>query len=72
MFLDSLEKKAIELIKQKFKVDTEIIDNETELSLVVRSLFNNEIIYSHKQDLIPLYEAIRNRLEKETLTKRVP
>jgi len=72
MFLDSLEKKAIELIKQKFKVDTEIIDNEIELSLVVRSLFNKEIIYSHKQDLMPLYEAIRNRLEKETLTKRVP
>ena len=69
MFIESLEKKAIELIKQKFKVDTEIIDNGTELSLVVRSLFNNEIVYSHKQDLIPLYEAIKKRLEKEALNK---
>jgi len=66
MFLDSLEKKAIELIKQKFKVDTEIIDDGTEFSLVVRSLFNNEIVYSHKQDLTPLYEAIRKRIQKES------
>ena len=66
MFLDSLEKKAVELIRAKFRVETEIIDSDNELSLVVRSLFNDEIVHSHKQDLIPLYNAFRNRIQKES------
>jgi len=52
----------IELVKSKFKVETRIIDTEEELSLVVINMFGNEVIYEHKQDLLPLCEAIKKRL----------
>lgn len=67
LMIFDLERKFVELVRAKFKVETDIIDNDDELSLVVRSLFNNEIVHSHKQDLLPLYEAIKNRLQKEAL-----
>lgn len=53
----------IELIKSKFKIETRIIDTETELSLVVVNMFGNEVIYEHKQDLLPLLEAFKHRLK---------
>lgn len=57
--------KLIELIKSRFRIETEIIDSEEELSLVVINIFNNEVIYKHKQDLIPLFWAFKKRLEDE-------
>jgi hypothetical protein len=54
--------KFIDLIKSKFRIETKIVDTETELSLVVINLFNNEVVYEHKQDLLPLLESFKRRL----------
>lgn len=59
----ALEEKAINLIKNKFRVETELIDKDNELSLVVNSIFDNKIITSHKQDLLPLLDAFEKRLD---------
>ena len=67
LMIFDLERKFVELVRAKFKVETDIIDNDDELRLVVRSLFNNEIVHSHKKDLLPLYEAITNRRQNEAL-----
>ena len=53
----------IQMIKSKFKIETKIIDTENELSLVVVNKFGDEVLYEHKQDLIPLLKAFKNRLE---------
>jgi len=52
----------IQLMKSKFKVETRIVDTEDELSLIVINMFGNEIIYEHKQDMMPLFEAFKSRL----------
>ena len=59
----ALEEKALNLIKKKFRVETELIDKDNELSLVVYSIFDNKIITSHKQDLLPLLDAFKKRLD---------
>ena len=59
----ALEEKALNLIKSKFRVETELIDKNDELSLVVNSIFDNKIITSHKQDLLPLLDAFKKRLD---------
>lgn len=59
--VDSLERRAIELIKRKFHIETELIDTDTELALVVNSVFDGKIITTHKQDLLPLLAAFRRR-----------
>ena len=59
--LDGLERRAIELIKRKFHIETELIDTETELALVVNSVFDDKIITTHKQDLLPLLAAFKRR-----------
>lgn len=53
----------IQLMKSKFKVETRIVDTEEELSLVVVNMFSDEVIYEHRQDLMPLFKAFKNRLE---------
>ena len=60
MLFDNLERKALELIRAKFKIDT-----DTELSLEVTSLFDDKVVHSHKQDLMPLYEAFKKRINNE-------
>ena len=59
--LHSLEQRAIDLIKRKFYIETELIDTDTELALVVNSVFDGKIITTHKQDLLPLLAAFRRR-----------
>jgi hypothetical protein len=51
MLFSSLEEKAINLIKRKFYIETQLVDSDTELSLVVNSMFDGNIVTSHKQDL---------------------
>ena len=65
MLFDNLERKALELIRAKFKIETNIVDTDTELSLEVTSLFDDKVVHSHKQDLIPLYEAFKKRINDE-------
>ena len=65
MLFDNLERKALELIRAKFKIETNIVDTEDELSLEVTSLFDDKVVHSHKQDLIPLYEAFKRRINDE-------
>ena len=59
--LDGLERRAIELIKRKFYIETELVDTDTELALVVKSVFDGKIITSHRQDLLPLLAAFQRR-----------
>jgi len=59
--LDGLERRAIELIKRKFHIETELIDTDDELSLVIHSVFDGKTITTHTQDLLPLVEAFRRR-----------
>ena len=65
MLFDNLERKALELIRAKFKIETNIVDTEDELSLEVTSLFDDKVVHSHKQDLMPLYEAFKRRMNNE-------
>ena len=65
MLFDNLERKALELIRAKFKIETDIVDTDTELSLEVTSLFDNKKVHTHKQDLMPLYEAFKRRINEE-------
>ena len=65
MLFDNLERKALELIRAKFKIETNIVDTDTELSLEVTSLFDNKEVHTHKQDLMPLYEAFKRRINEE-------
>ena len=65
MLFDNLERKALELIRAKFKIETAIVDTDTELSLEVTSLFDNKNVHTHKQDLMPLYEAFKRRINEE-------
>lgn len=59
-----LEAAAIKLIKHKFSIKTEIIDTESQLSLCVYSVYDGVIVHSHTQDLLPLVESFRKRLDK--------
>lgn len=59
--LDSIERRALELIKRKFYIETELVDTDTELALVVNSVFDGKIITSHRQDLLPLLAAFQRR-----------
>jgi len=59
--LDGLERRAIELIKRKFHIETELIDTDDELSLVIHSVFDGKTITTHTQDLLPLVAAFRRR-----------
>jgi hypothetical protein len=63
MLFSSLEEKAINLIKRKFYIETQLVDSDTELSLVVNSMFDGNIVTSHKQDLLPLLEAFKKRMK---------
>ena len=65
MLFENLERKALELIRAKFKIETNIVDTDTELSLEVVSLFDDKVVHSHKQDLMPLYEAFKKRINDE-------
>mgnify|MGYP001592883357 CR=1 len=65
MLFDNLERKALELIKAKFKTETAIVDTDIELCLEVTSLFDNKVVHTHKQDLMPLYEAFKRRIKEE-------
>lgn len=65
MLFDNLERKALELIRAKFKIETAIVDTDTELSLEVTSLFDDNVVHTHKQDLMPLYEAFKRRINEE-------
>jgi len=65
MLFDNLERKALELIRAKFKIETAIVDTDTELSLEVTSLFDDKEVHTHKQDLMPLYEAFKRRINEE-------
>ena len=59
-----LERMAIQLIKDKFSIHTRIVDSDSELSLYVYSKYDDSIVHSHKQDLLPLLESFRKRLDK--------
>lgn len=59
-----LEAAAIKLIKHKFSIKTEIIDTESQLSLCVYSVYDGVTVHSHTQDLLPLVESFRKRLDK--------
>ena len=65
MLFDNLERKALELIRAKFKIETNIVDTDDELSLEVISLLGKKVVHSHKQDLMPLYEAFKRRMNNE-------
>jgi hypothetical protein len=65
MLFENLERKALELIRAKFQIKTNIIDTDDELSLEVTSLFDDKVVHSHKQDLMPLYEAFKKRIDHE-------
>ena len=60
-----LERKALQLIRAKFSISTNIVDTEDELSLEVLSLFDGQVIHSHTQNLMPLYEAFKRRIQNE-------
>ena len=51
------------MIKRKFYIETQLVDSDTELSLVVNSMFDGNIVTSHKQDLLPLLEAFKKRMK---------
>ncbi len=59
MLFENLERKAMGLIKRKFHIETELVDSDTELSLVVKSVFDGKVVTSHKQDLLPLVKAFK-------------
>jgi len=65
MLFENLERKALELIRAKFQIKTNIIDTDDELSLEVTSIFDDKVVHSHKQDLMPLYEAFKKRIDHE-------
>ena len=65
MLFENLERKALELIRAKFQIKTNIIDTDDELSLEVTSIFDDKVVHSHKQDLRPLYEAFKKRINHE-------
>jgi len=65
MLLDSLEKRAIELIRNKFSIHTEISQSDSGVTLTVYSKFNNETVYEHVQDLDPLIDIIRSQILAE-------
>jgi len=69
MLLNSLEKRAIELIRNKFSIHTEIAQSETGVTLTVYSKFNNETVYEHVQDLDPLIAIIRSQILRELQQK---
>jgi len=69
MLLNSLEKRAIELIRNKFSIHTEIAQSETGVTLTVYSKFNNETVYEHVQDLDPLIDIIRSQILRELQQK---
>ena len=64
MLFENLERKALELIRSKFEIKTNIIDTDDELSLEVTSMFDNKVVHNHKQDLIPLVEAFKKRMKQ--------
>jgi hypothetical protein len=65
MLFENLERKALELIRSKFKIKTKIIDTDDELSLEVTSMFDNKIVHNHRQDLMPLVEAFKKRMNHD-------
>jgi len=65
MLFENLERKALELIRSKFKIKTKIIDTDDELSLEVTSMFDNKIVHNHRQDLMPLVEAFKKRINHD-------
>lgn len=65
MLFENLERKALELIRAKFQIKTNIIDTDDELSLEVTSIFDDKVVHSHKQDLMPLVEAFKKRIDHE-------
>jgi len=69
MLLDSLEKRAIELIRNKFSIHTEIAQSDSGVTLTVYSKFNNETVYEHVQDLDPLIDIIRSQILRELQQK---
>jgi hypothetical protein len=64
MLFDNLERKALGLIKRKFHIETELVDTDKELSLVVKSIFDGKVVTSHTQDLLPLLKAFEKRMKK--------
>lgn len=64
MFNLNLEEKIIDGIKSRLLVETEIIDNKKELTLVTTSYFDGKEVSTHRQDLLPLFEAFKKRLNK--------
>ena len=65
MLFENLERKALELIRSKFEIKTNIIDTDDELSLEVTSMFDNKVVHNHKQDLMPLVEAFKKRIDHD-------
>lgn len=65
MLFENLERKALELIRAKFEIKTNIIDTDDELSLEVTSMFDNKVVHNHKQDLMPLVEAFKKRIDHD-------
>jgi hypothetical protein len=65
MLFENLERKALELIRSKFEIKTSIIDTDDELSLEVTSLFDDKVVHNHKQDLMPLVEAFKKRMDHD-------
>ena len=57
-----LEKSIIKMFKDKFKVETTIIDTKDKLSLKTEAHFDGEVVYEYEQPLEPLLEAFKKRL----------
>ena len=54
--------KLIDKFAHSFRIETNIVDNEEELSLVTKSYVGNRVIYSHSLDLLPLLDSFKNRI----------
>ena len=61
MLFDQLERVAIQHIKNKFSVHTEVVGEE----LIVTSLYDSQVVHQHRQSLEPIINAVLKRIEGE-------
>ena len=61
MLFDQLERVAIQHIKNKFSVHTEVVGEE----LIVTSLYDSQVVHQHRQSLEPIIDAVLQRIEGE-------
>ena len=63
-----IENQLINALTKRFSITTEIVEDGTDVSLIVNSHLSGEIIFTQRTDLAPLISLILKRVEDEKKT----